>query len=86
MSKKKKKNRFQQNPVNAPQIPLTPMPPALPETGNFDSMEAKILGEEIMMKEDLKKAKEVTDLKKKLDKTEVDRRLEELRRQLGLKR
>ncbi len=61
-------------------------PPALPETGNFDVMEAKIRGEEIMMKEDLKKAKDAIDLKKKLDKTEIDRRLEELRRQLGLKR
>lgn len=49
-------------------------------------MEAKIRGEEIMMKEDHKKAKEETDLKKKLDQSEVDRRLEELRRQLGLKR
>lgn len=49
-------------------------------------MEAKIRGEEIMMKEDLKKAKDAIDLKKKLDKTEIDRRLEELRRQLGLKR
>ena len=49
-------------------------------------MEAKIRGEEIMMQEDNKKAKDVADLKKKLDKTEVDRRLEELRRQLGLKK
>jgi len=83
MSKKKKKNRFQQNPAPSSQIPLTPQQP---ETGDFDLMEAKIRGEEIMMKEDLKKTREETDLKKKLDQSEVDRRLEELRRQLGLKR
>jgi len=83
MSKKKKKNRFQQNPSPSPQIPLVPPEPV---TGNFDLMEAKIRGEEIMMKEDLKQAKNAAELKKELDKSEVDRRLEELRRQLGLKK
>ena len=79
MSKRSKKGK---------QFQSVPPPASANPTGNldFDTMEDKIRGEEILLKEDLQKAKTARDLKKKMDDQEVDRRLKELRKQLGLKK
>jgi len=53
---------------------------------DFDAMEDKIRGEEMLMKSDLLKAKEALEIKKKFSETEVDKKLEQLRKQLGLKK
>jgi len=53
---------------------------------SFDSMEDRIRGEEMLQLEENKKIKEAQEIKKKLDSAEVDRRLEQLRKQLGLKK
>jgi len=47
-------------------------------------MEDQIRGEEMLLYEEHKKAREAHEVKKKLDKAEVDRRLAELRKQMGL--
>lgn len=83
MSRKKKKNRHPESTYNAPLAPLA-SPTVAPPTQNFDAAEDRIRGEEIIMKGDLQKAKESRQVKKALDDQEVNRRLEELRRQLGL--
>ena len=83
MSKKKKK--YQQPVSNAP---LSPAPQPLPSSDafvrqmTFDAMEDRIRGEEMLQHEENKKSKEAEDVKKKLDSAEVDRRLEELRKQI----
>jgi hypothetical protein len=85
MSRRRKKNRNQQYSSVPPSYPPpTPQPSAV--TSNFDSTEDKIRGQEIMMQGDLKKAKEAHEVKKALNDQEVDRRLEELRKQLGLRK
>lgn len=53
---------------------------------NFDSMEEKIRGEDILAQQEDSNSQEEQKIKKALDNKEVDRRLEELRRQLGLKK
>lgn len=53
---------------------------------NFDSMEEKIRGEDVLAQHENSSSQEEQKIKKALDKKEVDRRLEELRRQLGLKK
>jgi len=93
MSRKKRRNR-DWTPAPAPQpatpaVPLSSVPAApAAVTGNlnFDSQEARIRGDEIMMQEESKKATEVRNIKKQLDDIEVERRLNELRKQLGLKK
>lgn len=52
----------------------------------FDAMEEQIRGEEILVAEESAKAREEQKIKKALNDQEVDRRLEDLRRQLGLKK
>lgn len=47
-------------------------------------MEDRIRGEEKMREEENQKVKEEQDIKKKLQSVEVERRLEELKAQLGL--
>jgi len=85
MSRRRKKNRNQQF-SSAPSTFPSSSQQASPVTSNFDLTEDKIRGQEIMMKSDSKKAKEEQDVKKKLNDQEVDRRLEELRKQLGLRK
>ena len=85
MSKKKKRNRPQQ-PVPSPSPIATPRNEGVTGDLNFDAMEDKIRGDEILLKEDSRKAREAQALKKKMKGIEVDRRLQELRKQLGLKK
>ncbi len=98
MSKKKKKQKFQ--PPSAPgtgpkpsSVPLpSPAAPSIPSSESFarqmtfDSIEDRVLGEEQMLLADSKKIKEEESLKKDLKAGEVDRRLAELRKQLGIKK
>ena len=88
MSRKKRKNRPQEhyNPLSSPPFQRPAPAPAAPIAQNFDAAEDRIRGEEIMMKGDLKKAKESREIKKALDDQEVTRRLNELRRQLGIEK
>ena len=81
--RKKKKDRQQQIPLSTPPLSM-PLPNPVSPTMNFDAMEDQIRGEEIMLQQENKKIKEAREVKKQLDKTEVDRRLEALRKQLGL--
>jgi hypothetical protein len=85
MSRRRKKNRNQQF-SSAPSNFPPPQSQSSSVTSNFDAAEDKIRGEELMMQGDLKKTKEVHEVKKALNDQEVDRRLEELRKQLGLRK
>lgn len=49
---------------------------------DFDSLEEKIRGEEILIEGETRNQREARDIKKKLEKTEIDRRLEELRKKI----
>ncbi len=85
MSRKKKKQSpsqatFPSTPARAP----LPTPEAFTRQITFDSMEDRIRGEDMMREEENLKLKEAQDVKKKLESAEVDRRLEELKAQLGL--
>jgi len=85
MSRKKKKLpssqvAFPSTPVSAP----LPTSEAFTRQITFDSMEDRIRGEERMREEENQKLKEAQDIKKKLESAEVDRRLEELKAQLGI--
>jgi hypothetical protein len=53
---------------------------------DFDSLEEKIRGDEIMGNEEYKKIKEERERKKKLDENEVDQRLEELKKKIKPKK
>jgi hypothetical protein len=53
---------------------------------DFDSLEEKIRGDEIMQNEEYKKIKEEREIKKKLDDSEVNRRLEELKKKVKPKK
>ena len=53
---------------------------------DFDSLEEKIRGDEIMGNEEYKKIKEEREIKKKLDDSEVDRRLEDLKKKIKPKK
>lgn len=91
MSRKKKKQSNVQNPSPATQIPVSssaplPTPDEFSRRITFDSLEDKIRGEEMLQQQEQKRAKEERDIKKKLEATEVERRMEELRRQLGIKK
>ena len=85
MSKKKKnlsssQVAFPSTPANPP----LPTPEAFTRQITFDSMEDRIRGEERMREEENQKVKEEQDVKKQLKSAEVDRRLEELKAQLGI--
>jgi hypothetical protein len=85
MSRKKKKQSSSQ--VEFPSTPVSPplpTPEAFSRQITFDSMEDRIRGEERMREEEDQKQKEAQDVKKKFESIEVDRRLEELKAQLGL--
>jgi hypothetical protein len=69
---KKKTNR------SVLKIPLSPAFPA-PGEWDFDSLEEKIRGEEIILAAEQKLSKEENDIRKKLNETEIDRRLKSLR-------
>ena len=94
MSKKKKKQQQQQQQIFSTPKPAPAVVPsaALPSSDDFsrqmsfDSMEDRIRGEEILQQAENKKLKESQEIKKSLDSAEVDRRLEQLRKQLGLKK
>lgn len=84
MSRKKKR---QQIPQSDPALPRAPLPSseAFTRQITFDSLEDKIRGEEMMQEQEQKRIKEEQAIKKELDSVEIDRRMEELRRQVGLK-
>jgi hypothetical protein len=87
MSRKKKK--LKQSNAQAPDPAPSPSVPSSDQfvrQMTFDAMEDRIRGEELLQMEQNKKLKEAQDVKKKLDSVEVDRRLEELRKQIGLKK
>jgi hypothetical protein len=86
MSRKKKKHSsskvaFPSTPVSPP----LPTPKAFTRQITFDSMEDRIRGEEQMREEENQKVKEEQDVKKQVESAEINRRLEELKAQLGLK-
>jgi hypothetical protein len=85
MSRKKKKQSSSQ--VALPYTPVSPplpTPEAFTRQITFDSMEDRIRGEQKMREEENQKVKEAQDVKKQLESVEVDRRLEELKAQLGI--
>jgi hypothetical protein len=85
MSKKKKQKATSQTTFPShPASPSLPTPEAFTRQITFDSMEDRIRGEEMMMEQEQQKLKEAQDVKKKLESAEVDRRLEELKQQLGI--
>lgn len=74
-------------PASTPSPSLSSQEPAaVIRSMNFDSMEEKIRGEAVLAQRENETREEELKIKKALDKTEVDRRLEDLRRQLGLKK
>jgi hypothetical protein len=86
MSRKKKKHPPSQSalPTTPVSQPL-PTPEAFTRQITFDNIEDRIRGEERMREEENQKLKEEQDVKKKLESVEIDRRLEELKAQLGLR-
>jgi hypothetical protein len=85
MSKKKKKHSSSQVAFpSTPANPPLPTPEAFSRQISFDSMEDRIRGEEKIREEENLKLKEGQDVKKKLESVEVERRLEELKAQLGI--
>jgi hypothetical protein len=87
MSRKKKKhqNNFPQTttPVSSPK-PGLPSSEAFSRQITFDSLEDKIRGEDMLQEQEQKNLKEGREIQKELESAEVDRRMEELRQQLGL--
>ena len=65
--------------------PGLPTPEAFSRQITFDSLEDKIRGEDILQDQEQKQLKEGREIKKQLESAEVDRRMEALRQQLGLK-
>lgn len=74
-----------------------PSPPPLPSSQatdsatamnnlDFDSLEDKIRGNEILQDAETRSSREAREVKKKLEAVEVDRRMEELRRKIGAKK
>lgn len=63
---------------DTPPLPLNPLPSG-PGSWNFDSLEEKIRGEEVLLKAEHKLAKRESEIKKELDTAEIDRRLKALR-------
>ncbi len=53
---------------------------------DFDSLEERIRGDEIMRNEEYKKMKEEREVKKQLDEGEVDKRLAELKKKIKPKK
>lgn len=91
MSRRRKKRKTNKNqPVKSPRPAQTPLshPDAdsVLRQSQFDAMSDTIRGEEILQMESAKKEKQAREIKKKLDKAKVDRKLEELRSQLGMRK
>ena len=53
---------------------------------DFDSIEEKIRGEEILVEGETRRAREAHDVKKKLDQAEINRRMEELKKKIDRKK
>lgn len=79
----KKKN--QDLPAGTPSAPL-PTSEEFSRQLTFDAMEDRIRGEEVMQQQEQKKLKETQDLKKKMNEIEVDKKLDQLRKKMGLKK
>jgi hypothetical protein len=80
MARKKSSKKSPSSPV-VPAHPLTP--PNVINDLDFDAMEDRIRGEEIMMHQENQKLREQEKVKKALTEKEIDSRLEELRNRLG---
>jgi hypothetical protein len=63
-------------------ISQTPLPVPGTNDWDFDSLEEKIRGEEVLLEAEQKLAKEERAVKKELDNSEIDRRLEALRNKI----
>jgi hypothetical protein len=64
-------------------VPASPTPSLTTQSEwDFDSLEEKIRGEEILLEHEGKLAKEDQEVKKKLNDTEIDRRLKALREKI----
>ena len=88
MSKRKKHKQTQPSPqsTTVPSSPPLPSPEAFTRQITFDRLEDKIRGEEMMQEQEQKRVQESQEIKKKLDSVEIDRRMEELKAQLGLRK
>jgi hypothetical protein len=88
MSRKKKKQQQSQISPQPSAPPVAPLPTSVEFSRQmtFDAMEDRIRGEEMMQAQENKKLKEAQDIKKQSDEAEIDKRLEALRKQLGLKK
>lgn len=53
---------------------------------DFHSLEEKIRGEEILIDAETRSLREAREVKKKLDESEIDRRMEALRNKVGRKK
>jgi hypothetical protein len=70
--------------ISSSSIPAQPLSPAkVTNDLDFDAMEDRIRGEEILMHQENQKLREHEKLKKALTEKQIDSRLEELRSQLG---
>jgi hypothetical protein len=76
MAKKKKDPSISYPPTN----PVNPLPGT--NDWDFDSLEEKIRGEESLLEAENKLRKEEREVKKKLDDSEIDRRLKALREKI----
>lgn len=74
-------------PIPPSSIPVSPSRSLDPSTVinnlDFDSLEDKIRGQEILDESETRKQREARDVKKKLDQSEVERRLQELRKKIN---
>ena len=84
MSKKKKKKELPNPPSPAP-VSTPPSQQSLTDL-DFDGIEDRIRGDEKLLQEKMQKEKTVRTFEKDMKTAEVDRKLEELRKQLGLQK
>jgi hypothetical protein len=61
-------------------------PDSVSNSLDFDSLEERIRGEDLILDTETRKSREAADVKKKLDAGEVDRRLAELKKKIGKKK
>lgn len=69
-----------------PPAPAPINPEAAMKDLDFHSLEEKIRGEEILIEAETRSLREAREVKKKLDESEIDRRMEALRNKVGRKK
>ena len=75
------KSKAKKSSTDLSSTPSAPLP--TPSEWDFDSLEEKIRGEEVLLEQEGKLAKEDHEIKKKLNDTEIDRRLKTLREKIN---